>query len=78
MAEGVPKANIYRHIESTATRKPLSRKKGSGRKPKINTPKKRAKLTKMLNHRKGMSLRKEAKLFNCHHKTILQILKTLK
>ena len=78
MAEGVPKATIYRHIESAATGKPLARKKGSGRKPKINTPKNRAKLTKMFNHRKGMSLRKAAKVFNCHHKTIWEILKTLK
>ena len=67
MVEGVPKATIYRHIESSATGKPFSRKKGSGRKPKINTPKNSAKLTKMFNHRKGMSLRKEAKVFNCHH-----------
>jgi transposase len=86
MAEGVPKATIYRHIESAATGKPLARKKGrplarkkgSGRKPKINTPKNRAKLTKMFNHRKGMSLRKAAKVFNCHNKTIWEILKTLK
>ena len=46
--------NIYRHIESAATGKPLSRKKGNGRKPKINTPRNRAKLTKNFNHRKGM------------------------
>jgi hypothetical protein len=59
-AEGVPKVTIYRHIESVATGKPIDGKKGSGRKPKINTPKNRAKLTKMFNHRKSMSLRKAA------------------
>ena len=78
VTEGVPKATIYRHIESAATGKPLFRKKRSGRKPKINSPKNRAKLTKMINHRKGMSLRKAAKVFNCHHKKIWEILETIK
>jgi biotin operon repressor len=42
LAEGCSRSTIYRHIRSRESGKQIERKKGSGRIPLINTPKKLA------------------------------------
>ena len=61
LAENVPKATIFRHINSAASGKQLARKNGSSRKPIFNTPNNRVKIKKMFNNRKKPSLRKAAR-----------------
>ena len=78
LSEGYAKSTVYRYIRDAESKKTLARKKGSGRKPTIDTPKNRAKLTKMFNHKKKSSLRKAARILKCHHKTIANILKKMK
>ena len=58
LREGYAKLTVYRHIRDAESKKTLARKKGSGRKPTIDTPKNRANLNKMFNHKKKSSLRK--------------------
>ena len=54
--ERQPKTTIYRMIKQAENNKPLNRKKGSGRTPKFNTPANRARLKKLFDHRRGVSL----------------------
>ena len=77
LEENVPKATIYRHINSAASGKQLARKNGSGRKPIFNTPNNRVKIKKMFNNRKKPSLRKAARKFKCSHITIRNILRKM-
>ena len=78
LAEGCSRSTIYRHIRSRESGKQIERKKGSGRIPLINTPKNRARIAKMFNHKVSGSLRKAAKKFNCSHETIRVILQKMK
>jgi hypothetical protein len=77
LAEGCFRSTIYRHIRSRESGKQLERKKGSGRIPIISTPKNRARIAKMLNHKMKGSLRKAAKKFNCSHEKIRGILQKM-
>ena len=78
LAEGCSRSTVYRHIRSRESGKQVERKKGSGRIPIISSPKKRARIAKMLNHKIKGSLRKAAKKFNCSHETIRVILQKMK
>jgi hypothetical protein len=78
LAEGCSRSTIYRHIRSRESGKQLERKKGSGRIPIISTPKNRARIAKMFNHKMKGSLRKAAKKFKCSHETIRGILQKMK
>jgi hypothetical protein len=76
--EGQPKTTIYRMIKQAEKNKPLNRKKGSGRTPKFNTPANRARLRKLFDHRRGVSLRKQARKWKCSPSTIANMLKSMK
>ena len=77
-AEGAARATIYRLMGQIDKGLSLSRKKGSGRKPIFNTPKKRSQVARKFNHKKGVSLRKVAKSLNCSKSTIQNMLKMRK
>lgn len=53
--ENVPKATVYRHIKSAEENKPLERKVGSGRKPRIATKENIRKIKKWMDHKDGIS-----------------------
>ncbi len=65
-------------IKQAENNKPLNRKKGSGRTPKFNTPANRARLKKLFDHRRGVSLRKQARKWKCSPSTIANMLKSMK
>ena len=76
--EGEARSSIYRLIKHAEQGKNVTRKKGSGRKPKFNTSSKRARLKRIFDHRKGVSLRKASKKFKCSKSTISNMLKKMK
>jgi hypothetical protein len=78
LAEGCSRSTIYRHIRSRESGKPVERKEGSGRIAIIDTPKKRARISKMFNHKVGCSLRKAGRKFNCSQETIRNMLRKMK
>jgi len=78
LAEGCSRSTIYRHIRSRESGKPVERKEGSGRIAIIDTPKKRARISKMFNHKVKWSLRKAGRKFNCSQETIRNILRKMK
>jgi hypothetical protein len=78
LAKGCSRSTIYRHIRSRESGKQVERKKGSGRIPIISTPKNRARIARMFNHKMKGSLRKAAKKSNCSHETIRGILQKMK
>jgi transposase len=78
LAEGSARTTIYRLMGQIDKGLSLSRKKGSGRKPIFNTPKKRSQVARKFNHKKGLSLRKVAKSLNCSKSKIQNMLKMRK
>jgi hypothetical protein len=63
-AEGAKKATIYRLMRRIDAGETLIRKKGTGKKPIYDTPKKRAQVSRKFNHSRSVSLRKQAKNTN--------------
>lgn len=70
--EGVTKSTVYSYISSYLEIKKVEKKKRSDRIAFITTKKNIRKLKKLMDR---VSLRKCARRFNCHHNTILKILK---
>jgi hypothetical protein len=69
-AEGAKKATINRLMRRIDAGETLIRKKGTGKKPIFDTPKKRAQVARKFNHSRDVSLRKQAKKLKCSHTTI--------
>jgi len=78
MDEGVPRRTIYRYLKDAEEGGLPIRRQGSGRKPIFNNSVVRFRLKQMFDHKRGKSLRKAAKKIGCCHKTISNILKSLK
>jgi transposase len=76
--EGESRATVYRLMKHCEQNKPEERKKGSGRKPKIDTSVNRGRLKRMMDHRKGKSLRKVAKKMKCSKSTVWNMLRKMK
>ena len=70
LAEGCSRSTIFRHIRSRESGKPVVRIKGSGRIAIIDTLKKRARVSKIINHQVKGSLRNAGRRFNCSQETI--------
>ena len=74
-AVGEPRSTIYRLISDYEQNKPIGRKKGSGRRPKIATKQTIRKLKKMFNNRSGCSQRRAARKIGCSQPYIGKMLK---
>jgi hypothetical protein len=78
LAERCSRSTIYRHIRTRESGTPVERKKGSGRIAIIDTLKKRARVSKIINHQVKGSLRNAGRRFNCSQETIRNILRKMK
>ena len=76
VSEGGKKSTIYDMIRDAVNKKPLERKKGSGRPVKIATPANIRKLVKMFDHKSGRSQKQAAIKLKTTQQNINKILET--
>ena len=76
VSEGSKRSTIYDMIQDAENKKPLERKKGSGRPVKIATPANIIKLVKMFDHKSGRSQKQAAIKLKTTQQNISKILKT--
>ena len=75
-AENLSRSTIYGIIKRIEEDKPFERQTGSGRKPKIMTKRAISQLTKLFDHKCGISQRIASKKFKCSQSLISKTLKT--
>ena len=78
MADGMPRAAIYRVVKQYLNTKSIVRRSGSGRPAKKMTREKREALRRSVNHKTGISQRALARKFGCDQSYISRTIKRLK
>ena len=78
MADGMPRATIYRVVKQYLYTKSIVRRSGSGRPAKKMTREKREALRRSVNHKTGISQRALARKFGCDQSYISRTIKRLK